>query len=322
MTAPDNLAGADRTWRGSALIILIWAMAAGAAIAVPWWQHFVAPWRVEIVRVGERTVEMAAMVNRLRPVLTNLQPGTDPLSAAVAIVQSQRDELLVLEEATRRGILPSSADVDAEIRARVGTTNAGEDDAEARLGALVRRLGVEASDYAATVRSDLARLRLVQSLTGDAAAPVPHVLLAAVLLDNRRDAEQVAMAAKNQGNLADLAAQADLAVAEMDWTPAGVDTSLVRIADKAVLLIDDIALRMADGEVSPPLEAEEGYLVIQILGKASRAPSAEDRKTLMDRALSEWLTAEIKRRAEIGDVTWRWTSDHHRFASQQIKGTQ
>ena len=145
--------------RGVAAILLVFVALVAAAIGLPYWQHYEAPWREPVLRVGEREVTLEEFWPLLRPALAagRQDQGADPMGLAVQRLHRLRDDLLILADARRRGLAPSEAEISALIQAQIGETNPGAQDQPERLSARLRRLGMSEDAY-----REQAAIRLVQ----------------------------------------------------------------------------------------------------------------------------------------------------------------
>jgi hypothetical protein len=74
-------------------------------------------------------------------------------------------------------------------------------------------------------------------------------------------------------------------------------------------LIDDIALRMPVGGVSPPLLTAEGFVVLQVTGRETRPVSPALAAELRRKALDRWAAAALVRARAGGAVRFSWSSE-------------
>lgn len=99
----------------------------------------------------------------------------------------------------------------------------------------------------------------------------------------------------------------------VDWQAAApgadVGTCTVTARIPGGRLIDEIAFRMPVGAVSPPLLTEEGFLVLQVLGTATRKVSPQLAEQLQRSALERWTGAALAEARAAGEIRFNWDSD-------------
>lgn len=309
----------------------------------------VIPTRDYQLRVKYRRFELANQVAMLQTQLARLDPTKEDeqflvqyLQQQVQQVQSQSivlptqvlddlvDEVLVQQEATRRGIAVDSAGVQEEIERLFGfernpatpeptpTVTEGQEtptpmptvdrvsqqDFEKEYGeyvlALRSEVGMSEPAFRSLFEKDLLRRKVEEVFAEELATVDEQVHALHILVETEEEALGVLdrlAAGEDFGILSDeLSLDTATEGGDLGWFPRGM----------MVPEFEEVAFGLGVGDISDPVETSFGYHVIQVLDREAGRPLdeavLEQRKSA---ALSEWL-AEARR----ADTVERyWSSD-------------
>jgi parvulin-like peptidyl-prolyl isomerase len=84
-------------------------------------------------------------------------------------------------------------------------------------------------------------------------------------------------------------------------------------------VIDDIAFKMAIGQVSPPLYTKRGFYLLKVVAReASRPLTEKQMKKLAKRTLDDWLMESARKGSKEGWIKWSWGSEKYNWAMNQL----
>jgi parvulin-like peptidyl-prolyl isomerase len=79
-------------------------------------------------------------------------------------------------------------------------------------------------------------------------------------------------------------------------------------------VIDDIAFNLPVGQISPPLNTVKGFYILKVTGKESEHPlSKEQRMILGEKAFSNWLVSAAEKGTKEGRIKWNWGSETYNY---------
>jgi len=84
-------------------------------------------------------------------------------------------------------------------------------------------------------------------------------------------------------------------------------------------LIDDIAFQLPIGQASPPLNTIKGFYLLKITAREQQRPlSEEHRGRMANKAFMEWLADTAKRGAKEGWIRWDWGSETYNWVINHL----
>jgi parvulin-like peptidyl-prolyl isomerase len=303
---------------------LVIAAALAAVPAYGYYDAFVAPLQVQMVRVNNTVITMGDYVERLRYLSvenrlagTNIDFAADPFR----LLTDLRDGELLVQAAPRLGIRPSDTEVTDAIKARLGVAPkegeaASPEEVERHFQEAYKQYlaQVNLSDqkYRRVVLEHLLRQRVRETLSDRTPAVAEQVRVFGLKVEDHQQAlglRDRILKGEEIGPLArDFSTDAESREARGDlgWLPKRV---LPGAADEAVF-----AARV--GDVTEPLLIDRGYWVYQVRERqAARTVEGKAREKLKDRALTDWLEEERKaNRAET-----YFDSDRYEYVIRKVE---
>ncbi|MSQ27393.1 MAG: hypothetical protein EXR51_04550 [Dehalococcoidia bacterium] len=292
-------AAAPHRWLVAAVIILVLA----AVPAYGYYDTFVAPLQVQMVRVNDTVITMGDYVERLRYLsVENKLAGTtvDYASDPFRLLTDLRDGELLVQASPRVGVRVSDDEVTQAIKAKLGVLpKEGEQVAPEEVERhfqeaykqYLAQVNLSGRKFRRVVLESLLRQRMRELLSDrtPAVAEQVHVLgfkvedgqQAAALRERVLKGEDFAALARD--NSADAETRDNRG--DMGWLP--------RRGLPGVL--DDAVFTARPGEVIEPLLQDRGYWVLKVLERQdARQVEGKAREKLKDRALADWLEEERK----------------------------
>lgn len=225
MTPDPRLVSPGRS--GYMIAAVVYAVVVALIIGIPCYRTFVAPWGQTILQVGETTFTMREFVKRLR---LKMPPSEEnKLAAATNVLQEMQHTELMRQEALRRDIRVTEAEIDREIKRRVKATAAGGGNFEDLYEVMLRGLRLEEVEYRRWIGLDIYRAKLFYEFLEKAPKAVEHVQIYAIVTDSAKKADAVRVRLIRGENFSDLAKETSIdlesakAGGNLGWMPKGVD---------------------------------------------------------------------------------------------------
>ena len=288
-TPASNTTAGDRKGRWTGFIIISLVIAVILMVAGTfYYQEYVAPFQLTVIKVDDTTVKMDSVVRRAR--LTG--------ATSLALLQSLAEEQVIKLEAPRYGIQVSPEDIDQELR-RVAQGE-GETISESEFKEWYRQLLNEAAlsdeEYKEIVHASLLASRFQEYLAARISTVTEQVYLNIIQVKTSEDAEEIRARWETGEDFAELAREASIHEpskeegGEAGWVARGV--------------LDDIfdywAFSLDVGEVSEPIPEitypnpdASSYLLLMVSEKTDARELDDDSlAVLRDQALQDWLLEE------------------------------
>jgi len=262
------------------------------------------------------------------PVSANPSTSNDQNSRQFQMLQSQRanaadlvlsdmiDDELVRLESEKRGILVTPEEIDARIQSDLARQEAllaearnpgPTPDAAAATGPtptatkpptltterfqtayqeFLNRINFSDQQYRAYVESLLQRDKLRDALSAGIPTTQEQVHVRRLTLSSQEEATAaLAQVRSGERTLEDLAQEKSIdltsksAGGDLGWLPRGLESSQ----------FDEAAFRLAIGEISDPVVTPQGWEVLELLGKETRALTDEQIDRLKAKTMDQWM---------------------------------
>lgn len=158
-------------------------------IAIPYYQVYISPWRQTIIQVRDARFSMRDVVERLRLRLTGVKKKR--FEIATTTIQELQNREIVKQEALRRNIAISEAQIDKEIRDRVKASARGEGEFEDLYAATLRGLRLDDRQFREWVQYDLFQGKLFEIFLNEQPKSVEQVNVSAIITGTQEKAEVI-----------------------------------------------------------------------------------------------------------------------------------
>lgn len=317
----------QREKRLQRITIGVAAVALLVVLAIPayaYYDEYVKPWREPVIKVGSTSFNMRSYVNMLRyekaekeMLGQTFDSSIDPFSA----LDDMKNFELVRQAAPGKNIEATQEEITTYIRGIVlGTLgNQAETMSEADKDAKFKELYPQHLKDRRISKKNYERLignvLMYQEMREIVGKDVPTVAEQVHLLVMRVDSEENVTKATDRLNAGeDFAAVAkDLSAdtqqgsepeTDAGWMPRGVMPTEV----------DDFAFASEPGATSGAISTKNGLYIVRVLEREqAREVEADDRETLKDNALDNWLVEESKRvnpKYYWNSGKYQWALDH------------
>jgi parvulin-like peptidyl-prolyl isomerase len=170
-------------------IITLFILIVILLIYIPYYQVYISPWNQTMVQVRDVQFSMRDVVERLRPRLTGVKKKR--FEIATSTIQDLQNREIVKQEALRRNINVSEAEIDQEIRNRVKASARGEGDFEDLYADMLRRLRVDDKQFREWVQYDLFQSKLFGIFLKEQPKTKEHVHVFAIITGTQEKAEEI-----------------------------------------------------------------------------------------------------------------------------------
>ncbi|WP_416897497.1 MAG: hypothetical protein ACMVY4_18810 [Minwuia sp.] len=333
----------------TAIILTLYALTVAAIIGVPWYMVHVRPWQQTVLTVGDETFDVRDVAARLRtgPATGEglLQASMQTLEAMarerLILREAERrglapDAKEIAMELSRQAGETSAGMNDQDQRLEAVRRSAGISEEEQIARFRFRRAAEAlAADLSGVDGETVPAVRLTGAAFDDrqtaddvARAAAGSGDLAATLAERGLPGGDLGWtpAGVDDGTATGQArldcgdgpvwlpidrARERFPDLEPVVTPAGSSSGDCTLLDSIPggRLIDDIALRMPVGSVSPPLLTPEGFVVLQVVERDARPVSPALAAELRRKALDRWAMAALARARTAGEVRFNWSSE-------------
>jgi len=239
------------------------------------------------------------------------------ISLPTQVLDDMIDEELILQEAQRRGIVVSAAEVQEEVQSLFGydpnpptpepTPTSPEGEAtptpeptvahmteaefEANYSeytlALRQRLGTSEADFRKLFELNVYRRKLQEQMGAEVPIVAEQVRARHILVETEEEAQQVVDRLASGEDFAAVADEVSTDTAteggDLGWFPRG----------QMVTEFEGAAFSLAIGQISEPVQSAFGYHIIEVLERDSERPLEESvLESRRARALSDWLSEQ------------------------------
>jgi parvulin-like peptidyl-prolyl isomerase len=211
--------------------------------------------------------------------------AADPATLRASVLDTLIEQIIVSQDAGQRGLMPTPAEVDAE----VANQQALAGGAEAWQSWLAANQYTEA-DYREAVQMGLLYSRMIETVTSGLNADVPQVRARHILVASEAEANDLLNRLRNGEDFAALAAQASL-----DTTSRENGGDLGWFAQEELVdpALATIAFSLEPNQIAGPVPSTLGFHVIQTLERGN-LPLPEERKAqVAQRQFEVWLTSLV-----------------------------
>lgn len=210
--------------------------------------------------------------------------GTELATSEVAaeeVLEAMIELELLAQEAQRQGISLSEDEISDAIDRLSEAAGANE-----TAGAWLASYGYDLESlHRALARQQLAQAA-IQRLANQVPAELEQVQARHILVDDRETAESLRSQLMDGADFATLALEQSLDLStrvdggNLGWFPRGVLTQPA---------VEEAAFELEPGEISPVIESELGYHLVEVLDRGTRPLGPNDERTLRRRAVQTWL---------------------------------
>ncbi len=213
--------------------------------------------------------------------------AADPAALRASVLSTLIEQTLVNQDAGQRGLVPTQAEVDAEVQNQQ-TLAGGTEAWQSWLSANQYTEG----DYREAVQLGLLYSRMIETVTAGLNGDVPQVRARHILVASEAEANDILTRLGNGEDFAALAAQFSLDATsretggDLGWFAQEelVDPALATIA---------FSLDPAQMQIAGPIPTTLGYHIIQTLERSS-LPLPEERKAqVSQRQFEDWLASLV-----------------------------
>jgi parvulin-like peptidyl-prolyl isomerase len=157
-------------------------------VLIPYYTHYVAPWRQPVLEVKNSVYDMEYFVKFLRLFMSG--PNLDVAVPMQALTNIQRLEL-IRQEALRREIRVSPSEVTQRLKNRVADSDADEGAFQDRYRALLERTGLSDDEYRELVEAGLLREKLRDELGKELPKTVEQIHVHGFPVDTAEKAQEI-----------------------------------------------------------------------------------------------------------------------------------
>lgn len=285
------------------LLAVIIVLALAAVPAYGYYDTYLAPLQVPMVRVNNTVISMGDYVERLRYLsVENKLAGTtiDYASDPFRLLSDLRDGELLVQAAPRVGVRITNDEITQAIKAKLGVLpKEGEQVAPEEVERhfqeaykqYLAQVNLTDQKFRRVVLESLLRQRVRESLSDRTPAVAEQVHVLGLKVEDGQQAAALRERVLKNEDFAALArdnstdAETRDNRGDMGWLPR---RALPGVLDEAVFAAKP-------GEVTEPLLQDRGYWVLKLLERQeARQVEGKAREKLKDRALTDWLEEERK----------------------------
>lgn len=211
--------------------------------------------------------------------------GTD-LASLDSYRQQVLDALVDLELLAQAAADQGATVSDEELSARLDQLATEQGGSEA-VGAWLAAHGYDLDGFQRSLRRELLAQQTVARLSDSVPQQAEQVHARHILVSSQSEAEDILTQLSNGADFGQLAVERSLDLStrvgggDLGWFPRGV------LNQPAV---EQAAFALQPGEISPVVESDLGYHVIEVLEREPRQLSANDQRLLRQAAVENWLT--------------------------------
>ncbi len=272
-------------------------------IAIPaygYYQTYIAPLQMPMVRVNDTVFTMGDYVERMhyldvesKAVGQKVDYGSDPFR----MLDEMRDDELVRQSAPRIGVTATNDEITAAIKARLLGLASPDDgltaeEVDRNFNELYKQhlAAVNLSDekYRKLIEAGVLRSKLRDALSDRVPAVAEHAHVLGVKVDDIQQAQAVKDRLDKGEDIQAVARELSTDPesqnnrGDLGWVPKrGLDRQL----DNAVFSIEL-------NTISDPIFVNKGFWIVKVLGREVRTVEGKAREQLKDRALQDWLDEE------------------------------
>ena len=281
-------------------------------VGIFYYQVYVAPFRQVIITVDGTSIRMDYFITRTK------MAGTEP----VAMLQQLTNELIIIEEAPKVGIVVSAQDIDRELRSMAagGNEQVSENAFKEWYRQQLNQTQVSDTTYREVVENRLLADRLQEYQAQRIATVVPQAHVNAIFVSSEDAAKKVVARWKSGEAFAQLAREVSTDAAsrekggDLGWMPRGVS-----IFDATAFTLDVGKISDAFPYMTDPNSAPSFYYVLLITEKAdARQVDEQYLPMLRDQALGVWLKTEMTRHK----ISWNFNSEINAWLISQLAKSQ
>lgn len=206
------------------------------------------------------------------------------------VLQSIIDLELLAQEAVAQGHTVSDEELSAALDQLADEVGGGE-----AVGAWLAANQYDIVSFRRTLRREQLAQRTVERIANQVPAEMEQVHASHILVGTRAEAEDLRAQWEDGADFAELAVQHSLDTStrvgggDLGWLPPGMLQSEA---------LEQAAFSLELGQVSPVVETELGFHLVQSVERALRPLSPNDERQLRQQAVEEWL-ADRRANAEI-----------------------
>ncbi len=312
----------ERSLRGTIILGLVVLAPVLAIPAYGYYDAYVAPMQIPMVKVNDTLFRMGDYVERMRFLEVESQAagrrvdfGSDPFR----MLDEMRDDELIRQGSPRMGVTASADEITSGIKDRLAALpRAGEqttaDELERNFQELYRQhlLQVNLSDekYRRLMQANVLRRKLRESLSDRVPSVAEHAHVMGIKVDEIQQTEEV----KKRLGTEDFGAVARQLSSDFDSRENRGDLGWMprRALDRA---LDQAAFEIPLNETSEPIFVDRGFWIIRVLGREVRTVEGKAKEKLKDRALLDWLEEERKQNT----VEVYFDSDRYAYVIDKVR---
>lgn len=209
-----------------------------------------------------------------------IELATSPSDRSL-VLQSIIDLELLAQEAVAQGYTVTEEELSAALDQLADEVGGGE-----AVGAWLAANQYDIVSFRRTLRREQLAQRTVERIANQVPAEMEQVHARHILVESQAEAESLRAQWEDGADFAELAVQHSLDTStrvgggDLGWFPAGL------LQYEA---LGQAAFSLEPGQVSPVIETELGFHLVQTVERATRPLSPNDQRRLRQQAVEEWL---------------------------------
>jgi parvulin-like peptidyl-prolyl isomerase len=287
---PRGFSRLERERKSQRLILILGALTIASilgVVAFGYYDSHIAIRTEPVARVGDRVIAAKDLARQLA--LAHQQGlATDQLAYyAPAILDGMVNDELVRQEASRRGLEASPEEIDQALRESLGLKEGEEASLQDLYQERLQELKIDDHEYRGFLEMNLLRQKLNDALGSDIPEEMEQVNPLVILATDEATARAILARLEGGEDFSELARNESLDQetkekgGDLGWLPRGLRPEL-----------EEAAFALAVGEVSQPVYTSQGYYLIKVVGRETRALDPAARDALRAKALDVWLEGQ------------------------------
>jgi parvulin-like peptidyl-prolyl isomerase len=211
--------------------------------------------------------------------------AADPATLRASVLSTLIEQIVVAQDASRRGLMPSDAEVELEVQNQQQLAG-GADAWQSWLAANQYTEG----EYREAVRMGLLYSRMIEQVTNGINGDVPQVRARHILTGSEAEANAIMERLRNGEDFAAVASQVSL---DMTTRANGGDLGWFAQEELVDPALATIAFSLEPMQIAGPVPTTLGYHIIQALERGSRPLTEERKAQVAQRQFEDWLASLV-----------------------------
>ncbi len=286
---PRGFSRLERERQSQRLTILLGALTIAAilgVVAFGYYDTHIAIRTEPVARIGHRVLTAQELAQRLTLARQQGLPADQLASYAPLILDGMVNDELVREEASRRGLEATPQEIDQALRESLGLKEGEEASLQELYLERLQELKIDDREYRGFLEINLLRQKLNDALGSDIPEAMEQVHPLVILAQDEATANALLARLEAGQDFSELAATESQDVetkekgGDLGWLPRGLRPEL------------EEAFSLEVGKVSQPIFTPQGYYLVKVVGRETRAldPAASD--ALKAKAMETWLNEQ------------------------------